>query len=86
MPLRFLSLSPRQHSCAKIHIKGGQRLDRQSYLNRWIRNQQQRKWMHPYPEFELHNFGDLVELVALVEELELKIRNEKKSKLLRNNF
>ena len=42
--------------------------------------------MHPYPEFELHNFGDLVELVALVEELELKIRNEKKSKLLRNNF
>ena len=28
--------------------------------------------MHPYLESELHNFSDLAELVALVEELELK--------------
>ena len=44
-----------------------------SNLSLWIQNQQRRKWMHPYLEFELHNFSDLVELVVLVEELELKL-------------
>ena len=43
-----------------------------SHLNLWIQNQQRHMWMHPYLESELHNFLDLAELVALVEELELK--------------